>query len=85
MRACNHNLSTFIFHNFQDKIEAKFGFAPFLWQASAIFDLIYQKKDVFVITGTNARKSLAYQAILEVTEGIILIISPIIALIEDQQ
>lgn len=85
MRAYNHNLSTLIFHNSQDKIKAKFGSAPFFWQASAIFDLTYQKKDVFVITGTNTRKNLAYQAILEVTEGIILVISPIIALIEDQQ
>lgn len=83
MNACNHDSSTPAFHNVRDKIKAKFGFAPITWQASAIVDLIYQKKDIFVIAGTNAGKSLTYQAILEVIRGIILVISLTIALMED--
>ncbi len=58
--ACNHNSSTPTFHNVGEKIKAKFGFAPFPWQASAIVDLTYQKREVFVIAGTNAGKSLTY-------------------------
>ncbi len=48
-------------------------------------DLTHQKRDVFVIAGTNVGKSLTYQAIPEVTGGIVLVISPTIALMEDQQ
>ncbi len=83
--ARNHNSSTPAFHNVGLKIEAKFGFAPFPWQASAIVDLIHQKRYVFVIAGTNAGKNLTYQAIPEVTGGIVLVISSTIALMEDQQ
>lgn len=85
MSVCNHDSLTPAFHNVGEKIKAKFGFAPFSWQANAIVDLTYQKRDVFVIAGTNAGKSLTYQAIPEVTGGIVLVISPIIALMEDQQ
>ncbi len=81
--ARNHNLSTPAFHNVGVKIEAKFGFALFPWQASAIVDLTHKKRDVFVIAGTNAGKSLTYQAIPEVTGGIVLVISPTITLMED--
>lgn len=83
--ACNHDSSTPAFHNVGEKIKAKFGFAPFPWQASAIVDLTHRKRDVFVIAGTNAGKSLTYQAIPTVTGGIVLVISPTIALMEDQQ
>ena len=83
--ACNYNSSTSAFHNVRVKIEAKFGFAAFRWQASAIIDLTHHKKDVFVIAGTIARKNLTYQAIAEVTGGIVWVISPTIALMEDQQ
>lgn len=85
MSACNHDLSTPIFHNIGDKIKAKFAFVSFLWQASVIVDLIYQIKNVFIIAGINAKKRLIYQKILKVTGGIVLIISPTIAFIKDQQ
>lgn len=48
-----------------------------------ITNIIHYKKDVFVIVGTNAGKSLAYPSIFEVTGGIVLIISPTIALMKD--
>lgn len=58
--AYNHNLSTLAFHNVMDKIKTKFGFVFFFWQANAIINLTYQKKDVFVIAGTNIKNSLTY-------------------------
>ncbi len=74
------------FHNkdISAKIKAKFGLNPYSWQVNIIANIVHYKKDVFIIAGTNARKNLTYQSLFEVTEGIILVISPIIALIEDQ-
>ena len=75
-------------HEFNDirvKIKDKFGFEPFPWQVSVVIDIAQHKKDVFIIAGTNAGKSLTYQSIPEVTGGIVLVISPTIALMEDQQ
>ena len=73
------------FNNIKVKIKDKFGFEPFFWQVSVVIDIAQYKKDVFVITGTNAGKSLTYQSIPEVTGGIGLVIFPTIALMEDQQ
>lgn len=64
-------------------MKTEFGFASYFWQASVIVNLIYQKRDIFVIAETNARKSLTYQAISEVTRGIILVVFPTIALMKD--
>ena len=49
-----------------------------------IASITHNTKYFFVITSTNARKSLTYQLILKVTEDIILVISLMIALIEDK-
>ena len=50
-----------------------------------VVDIAQHKKDVFVIAGSNAGKSLTYQSIPKVTGGIVLVISLTIALMEDQQ
>lgn len=68
-----------------EKIKAKFGFASFFWQANAIVDLTYQKRDVFVITDTNTQKSWTYQLIPKFTGGIVLVISFTMAFIEDEK
>ncbi len=49
-----------------------------------LVDIIQKKCDVCALAGTNTGKSLVYQAVLVITEGSILVISPIIALMEDQ-
>lgn len=74
------------FHNkdITAKIKAKFGLDPHPWQVSVVVDIAHYKKDVFVIAGTNAGKSLTYQSRLKVTGGIVLVISPTIAFIKDQ-
>lgn len=84
MSTHNHDSSTLTFHNVRGKIKAKFGFTLIFCQASTIVDLIYKKKDIFVIIGTNTGKSLTYQAISKVTRRIVLVISPTIALMKDQ-
>ena len=66
------------------KLKARFGFKPYLWQVSVVTNITHDKKDVFVIASTNAGKSLAYQSIPEVTEGIVLVIFPTIALMKDE-
>lgn len=66
------------------KIKAKFSIEPFSWQVSVVVDIAQHKKDVFIITSTNASKSLTYQSISEAIGSIILVISPLIALIKDQ-
>lgn len=43
-----------------------------------------KKKDIYIIVSTNAGKSLVYQVILVVIKDFVLVISPTIALIEDQ-
>lgn len=43
-----------------------------------------EKKNVIVIADTSAGKGFLYQSISIITKGIILVVSPTIALIEDQ-
>lgn len=54
------------------------------WQVSVVIDITKHKKDVCAIAGTNAGKCLVYQSIPVVTGGSVLVISPTIALMEDQ-
>ena len=55
------------------------------FQASAIADVIDRDKDVFVIAGTSAGKSMVYQGLSAAREGsITLVISPTISLMMDQ-
>ena len=54
------------------------------WQVGAVMDITKRKRDVCAIAGTSAGKSLVYQSIPVVTGGSVLVISPTIALMEDQ-
>lgn len=54
------------------------------WQVSVVVDITKQNRDVCAIAGTNAGKSLVYQSIPVITGGSVLVISPTIALMEDQ-
>lgn len=54
------------------------------WQVSVVADITQKKRDVCALASTNAGKSLVYQAIPIVTGGSVLVISPTIALMEDQ-
>lgn len=54
------------------------------WQISVVVNITRRNRDVCAIAGTNAGKSLVYQSILVITGGFVLVISPTIALMEDQ-
>lgn len=49
-----------------------------------VADIIQATKNVIVIAGTSAGKSFSYQSIPIIIEGIVLIVLPIIALMQDQ-
>lgn len=66
------------------KIKGKFGPNPYFWQISMVVNIAHYKKDVFIIARTNIEKNLIYQSHSEVIEGIIFVISLIIAFVEDQ-
>lgn len=66
------------------KIKAKFGLESHPWQVSIVANITHYKRDVFVISNTNTEKSLTYQSTPKVTGRIVLVISPIIALMKDQ-
>lgn len=48
-----------------------------------MIDITMKKKNICTIASTNTDKSLVYQVIPVITWGSVLVISPIIALIED--
>lgn len=65
-------------------INKRFGLRPRSWQVSVVVDITLKKRDMGAIASTNAGKSLVYQAIPVVTRGSVIVISPTIALMEDQ-
>ena len=69
----------------QAAIKERFGINLRSFQVGAIADILDRDKDVFVIAGTSAGKSMVYQglSIME-KEFITLVISPTIALMTDQ-
>ncbi|MGB8331792.1 MAG: ATP-dependent DNA helicase RecQ [Polyangiales bacterium] len=66
-------------------LRERFGLSDFHpWQREAIIELLDGKQKVVVIAPTGGGKSLCYQLPAAVLEGTSIVISPLIALMEDQ-
>lgn len=72
------------FNQSRKSIKSKFLLNLKSWQVSLVVDITQAKKDVVVIAGISTNKSLPYQSIPIIIRGIVLVVSSIIAFIEDQ-
>jgi ATP-dependent DNA helicase RecQ len=70
--------------NSKDILKTVFGFHEFRGSQEAVIDHLCQGADALVIMPTGAGKSLCYQIPSLIRDGIGVVISPLIALMEDQ-
>lgn len=68
----------------EEALQEHFGFKQFKGQQEAIIRSLLSGKDTFVIMPTGGGKSLCYQLPAIVSEGVAIIISPLIALMKNQ-
>src|SRR6187399_2748610 len=68
----------------QAQLQEHFGFDAFKDNQSAIIQNLLSGQDTFVIMPTGGGKSLCYQLPAMISEGVALIVSPLIALMKNQ-
>ena len=70
--------------NLKKALQENFGFEGFKGEQEAIIKSILSGKDTFVIMPTGGGKSLCYQLPAVLSEGVAIIVSPLIALMKNQ-
>ncbi|WP_315818992.1 DEAD/DEAH box helicase [Paraflavitalea speifideaquila] len=68
----------------QEALQEYFGFNGFKGNQEAIIKSLLSGKDTFVIKPTGGGKSLCYQLPAIISEGVAIIVSPLIALMKNQ-
>jgi ATP-dependent DNA helicase RecQ len=68
----------------RDQLEAIFGLSDFRPSQREVIEEVLSGKDVLCVMPTGAGKSLCYQLPAAISPGLTLVVSPLIALMEDQ-
>src|SRR5215207_6357931 len=70
--------------NLEKALQEHFGFKKFKGDQEKIIETLLSGKDTFVIMPTGGGKSLCYQLPAIISEGVAIIVSPLIALMKNQ-
>ena len=83
-RAVKNKTNPSSLFNLEQALQEHFGFKKFKDQQEKIIQTLLAGKDTFVIMPTGGGKSLCYQLPAIISEGVAIIVSPLIALMKNQ-